>query len=135
MDDMSIAMGVQMQQAMPVLSAGRRRHPRSKEARALASLLTYSPWNVRVGKEVVDRLLALGVHAVPALTCTLRRNDADTVVRLLAARILSAIADREPRVRADVRAAFDGMCACETHEIRAWIAERLESATVDESAA
>lgn len=65
------------------------------DAEALAKLLTLSPWNVEVGREVVDALASMGRLAVPALARALRRGP--QTARAVAARVLGRIGGDDAR--------------------------------------
>lgn len=68
-----------------------RRH--ASAARALASLLSLSEWNVEVGREVVGALAALEEGAVPALAEVLADPRLSRVARMAAAWLLGRLGD------------------------------------------
>ena len=69
----------------------RRSQHTTAEARALASLLTYTEWNTDVGREVVDALRALGGAAVPALADVLAKPRRGRTGRMVAAWLLGRL--------------------------------------------
>ena len=121
------------------------RDPRQLEAHALVSLLVYSPWNVRVGREVVSRLRALGGHAVPALVSTLHKRSCDPVLRLVVAKLLATVADNvasggrvdrsKHRLRTEIHRELLLAHATADPELHVWLSAWLETANAEEHAA
>jgi HEAT repeat protein len=82
------------------------------DARALASLLSLSEWNVEVGREVVAALAALGERAVPELADVLQDAAHSRVARMAAAWLLGRLGDtRATRVLCRAQGDADGEVA------------------------